>query len=52
MSDLFNGAQPLIPVSEREALKKAILKIKARKKGNLDFLKVLGQNLTMLFVTD
>jgi len=39
MSDLFNGAQPLIPVSEREALKKAILKIKARKKGELRFLK-------------
>lgn len=35
----FNGAKPLIPVSERDAIKKAILKIKARKTGELKFLK-------------
>lgn len=39
MGELFNGAQPLIPVSERDAIRKAILKIKARKKGELKFLK-------------
>lgn len=39
MAELFNGAQPLIPVSERDALRKAILKIKARKTGELKFLK-------------
>lgn len=35
----FNGAKPLIPVSERDALRKAIIKIKARKTGQLKFLK-------------
>ena len=39
MSELFNGAKPLLPVSEREAIKKAIVKIKARRKGELKSLK-------------
>jgi replicative DNA helicase len=39
MADLFNGARPLKPVSERDALRKAILKIKARRKGELQSLK-------------
>ena len=39
MSELFNGAKPLLPVSEREAIKKAIVKIKARRKGDLKSLK-------------
>jgi replicative DNA helicase len=39
MADLFNGARPLMPVSERDALRKAILKIKARRKGELKSLK-------------
>ena len=28
MAELFNGARPLVPVSERDSLKKAILKMK------------------------
>lgn len=39
MADLFNGARPLKPVSERDALRKAILKIKARRKGELKSLR-------------
>lgn len=39
MADLFNGARPLLPVSERDALKKAILKIKARRQGEVKSLK-------------
>jgi replicative DNA helicase len=39
MSELFNGARPLLPVSEREALRKAILKIKARRRGDIKSLK-------------
>lgn len=39
MSDFFNGAKPLLPVSEREALAKAILKMKARRSGELKSLK-------------
>jgi replicative DNA helicase len=39
MSELFNGAKPLLPVSERDAIKKAIVKIKARRKGDLKSLK-------------
>ena len=39
MSELFNGARPLLPVSEREAIRKAINKIKARRQGNLKSLK-------------
>jgi len=39
MSKLFNGAAPLIPVSERDALKKAIYKLDARRKGQLKSLK-------------
>jgi replicative DNA helicase len=35
MSELFNGARPLLPVSERDALRKAIIKIKARRQGDL-----------------
>jgi len=38
MSELFNGARPLLPVSERDALRKAILKIKARRQGELKAL--------------
>ena len=39
MADLFNGARPLKPVSERDALRKAIMKIKARRKGDLKSLR-------------
>ena len=39
MTELFNGARPLLPVSEREALRKAILKIKARRQGDIKSLK-------------
>jgi len=39
MAELFNGAQPLLPVSERDALEKAIQKIRARRKGELRSLK-------------
>ena len=39
MAELFNGATPLLPVSEREALRKAILKIKARRQGDVKSLK-------------
>ena len=39
MAKLFNGAAPLIPVSERDALKKAIYKLDARRKGQLKSLK-------------
>jgi len=38
MAELFNGARPLLPVSEREALRKAILKIKARRQGEIKSL--------------
>jgi replicative DNA helicase len=39
MAELFNGARPLLPVSERDALRKAILKIKGRRKGDIKSLK-------------
>ncbi len=39
MSDLFNGAKPLMPVSERDALEKALIKMKLRRKGQLKSLK-------------
>jgi replicative DNA helicase len=39
MAELFNGARPLKPVSERDALRKAIMKIKARRKGELKSLR-------------
>ncbi len=39
MSELFNGAQALIPVSERDSLRKAILKMKARRNGEIKSLK-------------
>jgi replicative DNA helicase len=39
MSELFNGARPLLPVSERDSLKKAILKMKARRSGDLKSLR-------------
>lgn len=39
MADLFNGARPLIPVSERQALEKALLKMKARRNGDVKSLK-------------
>lgn len=39
MAELFNGARPLLPVSERDSLKKAILKMKARRSGNLKSLR-------------
>jgi replicative DNA helicase len=39
MSELFNGARPLLPVSERDALYKALKKIKARRKGEIKSLK-------------
>lgn len=39
MQKLFNGAQPLLPVSERNALEKALHKIKARRQGDIKSLK-------------
>jgi replicative DNA helicase len=39
MSELFNGARPLLPVSERNALKKGLLKMKAKRSGELKVLK-------------
>jgi len=39
MSNLFNGARPLLPVSERQSVEKAIYKIKARRQGTLKSLK-------------
>jgi len=39
MAELFNGARPLMPVSERDALRKAIIKIKARRKGDVKSLR-------------
>jgi replicative DNA helicase len=39
MAELFNGARPLLPVSERDALRKAILKIKGRRKGEIKSLR-------------
>ena len=39
MAELFNGARPLVPVSERDSLKKAILKMKARRNGDIKSLK-------------
>ena len=39
MAELFNGAQPLQPVSERDALRKALTKIAARSRGEIKSLK-------------
>jgi replicative DNA helicase len=39
MAELFNGARPLLPVSERDALRKAILKMKGRRNGDIKSLK-------------
>jgi replicative DNA helicase len=39
MAELFNGAKPLLPVSERDGIHKAINKIKARRKGEIKSLK-------------
>jgi replicative DNA helicase len=39
MAELFNGARPLVPVSERDSLKKAIFKMKARRNGDIKSLK-------------
>jgi len=39
MSNLFNGARPLLPVSERQSVEKAIYKIRARRQGTLKSLK-------------
>lgn len=39
MAELFNGARALKPVSERDALRKALLKMKARRSGELKSLK-------------
>jgi len=39
MAELFNGARPLLPVSERDALRKAIIKMKARRQGTLKSLR-------------
>ena len=39
MSELFNGARPLLPVSERQALEKALYKMKARRQGQLRSLR-------------
>jgi len=38
MYEQFNGAKPLLPVSERDALAKALLKMKARREGKLPSL--------------
>jgi len=39
MAELFNNARPLLPVSERDALKKGLLKMKAKRNGELKVLK-------------
>jgi replicative DNA helicase len=39
MAELFNNARPLLPVSERDALKKGLLKMKAKRSGELKVLK-------------
>ena len=39
MAELYNGARALKPVSERDALRKALLKMKARRSGELKSLK-------------
>ena len=39
MAELFNGARPLIPVSERQALEKALLKMRARRNGEIKSLR-------------
>ena len=39
MAELFNGARPLLPVSERDSLRKAILKMKGRRNGDIKSLK-------------
>ena len=39
MAELFNGAQPLQPVSERDALRKALTKIAARSRGEIKSLR-------------
>jgi replicative DNA helicase len=39
MAELFNGARPLIPVSERKALEKALLKMRARRNGEVKSLR-------------
>ena len=38
MAKLFNGAQHLLPVSERQSLEKGLLKMKARREGKLPAL--------------
>lgn len=38
MSEQFNGAKPLLPISERQALEKALIKMKARREGKLPSL--------------
>jgi len=38
MAELFNGARALLPISERQALEKAILKMKSRRQGTLPSL--------------
>lgn len=38
MNHLFNGARPLLPVSERQSVEKALHKIKARRQGNIKSL--------------
>ena len=39
MAELFNGAQPLQPVSERDALYKALAKMAARSRGDIKSLR-------------
>jgi len=39
MAELFNGARALIPVSERQALEKALIKMRARRNGEVKSLK-------------
>lgn len=39
MAELFNGAIPLVPISERAALHKALLKMRARRNGEIKSLK-------------
>ena len=39
MENLYNGARAYQPISERDSLRKAILKIKARRQGDLKSLK-------------
>lgn len=46
---MYNNARPLKPVSERDALKKALYKMKARRNGDLKSLKTAWVNFNNAF---